>query len=146
METTTLRTIPGVNTWEALQGLQRAGFLNYMGELWQRHGDVFQFNVLNRHMVVAVHPEAVRHVNVTNRQNYDKLQSYDVVRKFILGNGLLASTGEIWRRQRKLMAPFFTPKGVQAYGEIMLKDGYRLLERWSGMSGKTVHIDEEMTF
>ena len=146
METTTLKTIPGVNTWEALRGFTRAGFLEYIGELWQQHGDVFQINIFNRRMVVAMHPDAVRHVNVANRQNYDKLQSYEVVRKFMTGNGLLTSTGDLWRRQRKLMSPFYTPKGVQAYGEIMLKDGYRLLDRWSGMNGRTVEIGEEMTF
>jgi hypothetical protein len=44
------------------------------------------------------------------------------------------------------MAPFHTPKGVQAYDEIMLKDGHRLLEQWSHMNQKTVEIGEEMTF
>ncbi len=146
METTTSRTIPGANTWEALRGLTRLGFLDYVGELWRRHGDVFQINIFSRRMVVAMHPDAVRHVNVTNRQNYDKLQSYDVVRRFMIGQGLLASTGDLWRRQRKLMAPFYTPKGVQAYADIMLKDGQRVLERWSGMNGRTVEIGEEMTF
>jgi cytochrome P450 len=141
-----IRSIPSVNTWEALSGFRRVGFLNYIGELWQKYGDVFQINLLNRHMVVAMHPDAVRQVNVTNRQNYDKLQSYDVVRKYILGNGLLASNGELWRRQRKLMSPFYSPKAVQAYGEIMLKDSYRLLERWSPMEGHTVEIGEEMTY
>jgi cytochrome P450 len=141
-----MRTITVVTTREALSGFRRAGFLDYIGELWQKYGDVFQINVLNRRMLVAMHPDAVRQVNVTNRQNYDKLQSYDVVRKYILGNGLVASTGELWRRQRKLMSPLYTPKGVQAYGEIMLKDGYRLSERWSHMDGRTVEIGEEMTY
>ena len=146
METISSKTIPGVNTWEALRGLRRAGFLNYIGELWQQYGDVFQIKIVNRHMVVAIHPEAVRHVNVANRQNYDKLQSYDLVRKFMTGNGLVSSNGDLWRRQRKLMSPFYTPKGVQAYGEIMLNDGHRLLERWSNMNGNSVHMGEEMTF
>ena len=146
MDTITLSTIPVVNTWEALRGLSRFGFLDYVGELWQQYGEVFQMNILNRRMVVAIHPDAVRQVNVTNRQNYDKLQSYDVVRKFILGSGLVASNGDLWRRQRKLMAPFYTPKAVQAYGEIMLNDGHRLLERWSQLDGRRVEIGEEMTF
>ena len=146
MELTTERTTPTVNTWESLLGLRRAGFLDYIGELWRQHGDVFQINIFNRRMIVALHPDAVRHVNVTNRQNYEKRQSYDLVRKYVLGYGLLTSNGELWRRQRKLMSPFYTPKGVQAYGEIMLKDGYRLLERWSTMVGTRVEMGEEMTF
>ncbi len=140
------KTIPGVNTLEALRGFSRVGFLDYIGELWQKYGDVFQINVLSRHMIIAIHPDAVRHVAVGNRQNYDKLQSYDVVRRFITGDGLLASRGDLWKRQRKLMSPFYTPKGVQAYGEIMLKDGHRLLERWSHLNGKHVEIGEEMTY
>jgi len=146
MEASTLGAIPGVKTIEALGGFRRVGFLDYVGELWQQHGDVFQIKIFNRHMIVAMHPEAVRHVNVTNRQNYDKLQSYDVVRKFLTGDGLLSRRGDLWKRQRKLMSPFYTPKGVQAYGEIMLKDGHRLLKRWSSMHGKTVEIGEEMTY
>src|SRR5919107_6458522 len=139
METISFKTIPGVKTWEALRGLRRAGFLDYIGELWQQYGDIFRIRIVNRHMVVAMHPEAVRHVNVANRQNYDKLQSYDLVRKFMTGDGLVSSQGELWRRQRKLMSPFYTPKGVQAYGEIMLKDGHRLLERWSHLNDQLVH-------
>ncbi len=146
MENTALRTVPGVKTWEALQGLSRAGFLEYIGELWQRYGDVFRMDIFNQHMIVAIHPDAVRHVNVSNRQNYDKLRSYDVVRRFLTGDGLVSSRGDLWRRQRKLMAPFYTPKGVQAYGEIMLKDGHRLRERWSKLEGSQVEIGEEMTF
>jgi cytochrome P450 len=146
MELTTTPTIPTVNTWEALRGLRRLGFLDYIGELWRQHGDVFQINIFNRRMIVAMHPESVRHVSVSNRQNYEKRESYDGVRKYILGYGLLTSNGELWRRQRKLMSPFYTPRGVQAYGEIMLRDGHRLLERWSRMAGERVEIGEEMTF
>ena len=110
METKTLKTIPGVNTWEALRGFTRAGFLEYIGELWQQHGDVFQINIFNRRMVVAMHPDAVRHVNVANRQNYDKLQSYEVVRKFMTGNGLLTSTGDLGAASASSCLRFIRPK------------------------------------
>ena len=139
-------TLPFVNTVEALRGFERAGFLGYVGQLWQKHGDTFQVNIFNRKMIIAIHPDAVRHVNVANRQNYDKLQSYDMVRKYLTGDGLLSSRGELWKRQRKLMSTFYTPKGVQIYGELMLNDGRRLLERWSNMQGKHVEIGEEMTY
>lgn len=45
------------------------------------------------------------------------------MRRYLVGDGLVASTGNLWRRQRKLLAPLFTPKGVQAYAEVMLRDG-----------------------
>ncbi|MCA9976237.1 MAG: cytochrome P450 [Anaerolineales bacterium] len=144
---TTLKRIPGPSLLEAIRGLRQHDFLTYIGQLWQAYGDIFQLRLGPRTLIFVMHPEAVRHINITNRQNYDKLKSYDTVRRYLIGEGLVASTGELWRRQRKLMSPFFTPRGVQAYAEIMLADGIQLLERWEGLaqSGRTIEMSEEMT-
>ncbi len=147
MSTATLKSIPGPGTLTALSGLVREDFLQYAGRLWRTYGDTFRLKLGRQDLIFAMHPEAVRYVNITNRQNYDKVRSYDGVRRYLIGDGLVASTGELWRRQRKLMSPFFTPRGVQAYAEIMLRDGQRLQERWAELarSGSTVEIGEEMT-
>lgn len=139
---------PGPGLLRFIHGVRKHGFLEFAGRQWREHGDVFQVRIGRRTLVFAMHPDAVEHVNVGHRQNYDKLGSYDVVRRFLLGDGLVVSTGELWRRQRKLMAPFFTPKGVQAYSQLMLSDGARLVERWQGLAsqGTEVEIAEEMTF
>lgn len=144
---TNAATLPGPGVWAALRGLGQQGFLDYLGHTWKTYGDTFQLRLGVRSLVVAVHPEAVRQVNVSNRQNYDKRASYDAVRRYLLGNGLVVSTGELWRHQRKLMAPFFTPAGVRAYADIMLRDAQHLHARWAGLaaSGQTVDIGEEMT-
>jgi cytochrome P450 len=132
---------------EALRGLRQHGFLTYVDQAWHTYGDIFQLRLGPRTLIFAIHPEAVRQVNVSNRQNYGKGKSYDGVRRYLTGQGLIASTGELWRRQRKLMSPFFTPRGVQAYADIMLRDGLQLLQRWEGLaaSGQTVEMGEEMT-
>lgn len=137
-----LKSVQGPNLFAAIRGLSQKGFLAYIGEQWQNHGDIFQLRLGSRTLIFAIHPEAVRYINITNRQNYDKLRSYDSVRRYLLGDGLVASTGELWRRQRKLMSPFFTPRAVQTYAEVMLRDGVRLLERWEGLvrEGQTVEI------
>lgn len=147
IEMTALKSIPGPGMLQAVNNLRRKDFLAYVGELWHTYGDTFQLQLGPRTLIFAMHPEAVRQINITNRQNYDKLKSYDSVRRYLIGEGLVASTGELWRRQRRLMAPFFTPRGVQAYADIMLKDGTRLLERWERLakSGQTVEMGEEMT-
>ena len=124
MKTGASKPLPRPRLFTAIRDLSQHGFLAYINQAWETHGDTFQLH-LGRTLVVAVHPEAVRHVNVTNRQNYDKLHSYDTVRRYLTGKGLVASTGALWRRQRKLMSPFFTPRGVEAYAEIMLRDGVR---------------------
>ena len=141
-------TIPGPGLLQFIKGVRAHGFLDFVGSLWREHGDVFQVRLGPRRLVFAMHPDAVERINVSQRQNYDKKASYEAVRKYLLGEGVLASTGEVWRRQRKLMAPFYTPKGVQAYAELMIRDGQRLVERWQDLANKgtEVEIAEEMTF
>jgi cytochrome P450 len=147
MNSTALKPLPGPSLLPALRGLRRSGFLAYIGQLWHTYGDTFQLRLGPRTLIFAIHPDAVRHITITHRQNYQKLKSYDTVRRYLVGEGLVASTGELWRRQRKLMSPFFTPRGVQTYADIMLRDGVWLLERWDNLarSGQTVEIGEEMT-
>ncbi len=146
MNTVALKPLPGRGSFAAIRGLSQHGFLAYVGQLWQAYGDSFQLQLGSRTLIFAIHPEAVRHINVTNRQNYDKLSTHDVLRRYLVGDGLVASTGELWRRQRKLMTPFFKPRGVQTYAAIMLRDGVQLIERWEGIarSGEAVQVDEEM--
>lgn len=140
--------IPGPGPLQFINGVRTLGFLDFVGKQWREHGDVFQVRIGRRTLIFAMHPDAVEHVNVSHRQSYEKRDSYDAVRKYLIGNGLVASNGELWRRQRKLMAPFYTPKGVQAYAELMIRDGERLLERWQVLAseGNEVEIAEEMTF
>ena len=138
---------PGPGLLRFIHGVRTLGFLEFMGRQWRAHGDVFQVRFGRRTLICALHPDAVEHVNVGQRHNYDKRASYDPVRKYLLGEGLVVSTGELWRRQRKLMAPFYTPKGVQAYAALMLRDGARLVDRWQALAsaGTEVEIAEEMT-
>ena len=138
---------PGPGFLQFIRGVRTHGLLEFVGRQWREHGDVFQVRIGRRTLIFAMHPDAVEHVNVGHRNNYDKLGSYDTVRRYLLGDGLVASTGDLWRRQRKLMAPFFTPRGVQAYAGLMLRDTARLVERWQALAnaGTEVEIAEEMT-
>jgi len=126
--------------------MQRKGMLGFFMDAWRRYGDLARIQIRSEVMFLVTHPEDVRAVNVTRRNNFEKLQSYDVVRELLLGDGLLTSTGKLWRRQRRLMAPFFTPTAVTDYLPAVLADGQVLIERWQRLagSGKPVEIIDEM--
>jgi cytochrome P450 len=126
--------------------MQRKGLLDFFVDAWRQYGDLARIQIRSEVMFLVTHPDDVRAVNVGKRKNYDKLQSYDVVRELLLGNGLLTSTGALWRRQRRLMAPFFTPKAVTDYYPVVLADGEALIERWDRLakSGETVEMINEM--
>ena len=137
---------PGPGTLDALLRIRRQGFLEATRGLWARHGDVFQVRLGPRRLVFALHPDAVRHVCVENRDAYDKVASYRTVRQYLTGDGLVGSRGALWRRQRKLMAPFFTPKAIRAYAETIRVEGEAARGRWAALaaSGRVVDMGEEM--
>lgn len=126
--------------------VRRDGLLAALEHHWRDLGDTFEFRAGPRSLLVAVHPQDVTHVNVTHRDGYDKLASYDSVRRYLTGLGLVGSRGALWRRQRRLMAPMFTPRNIAVYEPIMVQEAERLTERWAGLarSGERVDIGDEM--
>ncbi|WES64549.1 cytochrome P450 [Microbacter sp. GSS18] len=127
--------------------VRRRGFLDATGDLWRAHGDAFDVRIGSQRLMFLMHPDAVAQINVSSRDDFTKGKSYDGVRAYLIGSGLVGSTGDLWKRQRKLMAPFFTPRGVQAYSEIMLRDAIALSERWDNLADSDGRVDmsDEMT-
>ena len=135
------------STFELLKAIRRDGFLGWMMNTWRQHGDLIRIRMGSQSLLLVTHPDHVRHVNVTGRERYDKGESYDSLRELLLGHGIVTATGEDWRRQRRLMAPFFTPRGVEKFYPIFLSDTQRLIEHWKSQhqgSGRPVEMLDEM--
>ncbi|HQV71321.1 MAG TPA: cytochrome P450 [Thermoflexales bacterium] len=131
-----------------LEMKKNGGFLSFLESEWRKNGDLTHIQLGPRNMVLAVHPDAVKQIAIANRENYDKLDSYDIVRDYMTGNGILTSTGDPWRKQRKLMAPFFTPRAVEQFLPIMIEDAQSFVTRWDtkAATGETVEMVDEMMF
>src|SRR5690606_36625478 len=57
--------------------------------------------------------------------------------------GLLTSDGELWKRQRKLMAQAFTPKRVAEYAGTMVRVTDGALASWR--HGQEINLHQEMS-
>lgn len=136
--------------WGYLFELQRdtLGFLLRC----QAYGDVVKlpigriFELLIRRRDVAVyvltHPSDVKHVLVTNQDNYRK-GSVPSFESRIFGKGVLHTEGETHHRQRRLLLPFLHGKHVAAYANLITDKAHDLVGRWQG--GMTVDVRQEMT-
>ncbi len=95
---------------------------------------------------IAHDPAAVRRVFVDHVANYrkDKLQLR--VLSPGLGNGLLTAEGELWKAQRRALAPLFTPRAIDAFQPAMVASARWLIERWSPLrDGRRLDIAAEMS-
>lgn len=99
--------------------------------LFRRYGDIYRIYTpaFGRHVWLVSDPEAARHVLVVNHRNYVKGIGIERVR-ILLGNGLMASEGERWRRQRKMVQPAFHRTVLAALFDGMRAANERLLQRW----------------
>jgi len=59
----------------------------------------------------------------------------------IVGQGLLTSEGEFWRRQRKLTMPSFQRETIERYGSVMVDYSVQLRDSWKNGEERDVHHD-----
>jgi cytochrome P450 len=94
-------------------------------------GTIYKIKLLNKEYVVVNHPDAVRHVLVNNVKNYSRRKSYAFLQE-LLGDGLLTSEGEPWRKQRRLSQPAFSKEqlhGLITQMDVSIQD--YLKENWN---------------
>jgi cytochrome P450 len=121
--------------------------LAFITEAAREHGDVVQFRLGNINTFLLRHPDAVKHVLVDNNHNFNKqTHGYKRLRE-LLGNGLLTSEGEFWRRQRRIAQPGFHRKRIAGFGETMVEHTLDMLAQWDDRArlGQTVDILHEMS-
>ncbi|MEP6464536.1 MAG: cytochrome P450 [Frankiaceae bacterium] len=89
-------------------------------------------------------PEATARVLVGEAEGYrkDSLPYQETAALF--GDGLLTSQDERWRRQRRLVAPLFTPHRLAAdYVPLLEGEADRLRERWLAAPSAIVDVHAE---
>jgi len=101
--------------------------LGTMEQRFARYGDAHRGEVLGPPSYSFRHPDAVFDVLVTHASCFGKrTQNLE-----LLGNGLLLSEGEAWRRQRRRIQPGFHHESILAYGTLIEEEAERLLGRWA---------------
>jgi cytochrome P450 len=94
-------------------------------------GQLYRIKLLHKEYIVVNHPDAIRHILVNNVKKFSRRKSYAFLQE-LLGDGLLTSEGEPWRKQRRLSQPAFSKE--QLHGLITQMDASiqdYLKENWN---------------
>src|SRR5690606_41905574 len=95
---------------------------------------------------ISSHPDVIHEVLVTKAASCYKdrgVKNKKVGLARFLGDGLLTSDGEFWKRQRKLAAPALHSKRMASYADTMEDYTRKMLDTWR--DGARLDISHEMT-
>ncbi len=86
-------------------------------------GDIYRVFAPGRgvYNYVINHPDDIKRVLLSNHRNYTKGEGMDRV-KILLGNGIMTSEGDFWRKQRRMMQPSFHRRVIDQFRSIQRVD------------------------
>ncbi|MEO0574259.1 MAG: cytochrome P450 [Pseudomonadota bacterium] len=98
----------------------------------------------SRNAVVVSDPELIRQILVKQHTHYRKGRGFERV-KMLLGNGLIVSDADIWRRSRTMIQPAFKPRQIHRLTEHMRACAQRRIARWRTVAqqGATLNMTRE---
>ncbi|MEV4561574.1 cytochrome P450 [Kitasatospora sp. NPDC049285] len=145
MATAATRTLPELDPEELLRWRAEGGRLVDLLTAAARLGPVAGFRIGERQVVLVTGAEEVQHVLARHPDTYVK---HGHRAKVLLGDGLLCAAGEPWRRQRKLLQPQFTGRGIRAYEPQIELAVAAMAQRWqdAARAGEVRDVTADLRF
>ncbi len=148
MEKTVTKTAPGPSALSAFGALRRVQRdpIGFLGEGWRKYGDLVRFKIGPVENYLVADPEAVQQVLQTNNRNYNKQTTDNRKLKLALGEGLVTSDGDFWRRQRRIAQPAFHRERLQKFAGTITASTDAMSRAWrtNAESGRPLDVAHEM--
>ena len=111
-----------------------------------RYGDAVRMPMSPRTaLFVLSRPEHAEHILAHNQDGYVKAFTYKPLRALI-GDGLLTSEGDVWRRHRRLVQPLFSRRDVVTFGPAMTEAANLMLKGWDELpAAGTIDVAARMS-
>jgi cytochrome P450 len=123
--------------------------LGVMRRAAAEHGDVAAMTVgppgRRRRLYLVNHPDGVQRVLAGASARYVKGTPIQRQIAAVFGDGMLTSLGDTWLRQRRTLAPLFTPRRTDDYVAVMSAEAVRMIGRWTVNGSARIDLRDEMT-
>jgi enediyne biosynthesis protein E7 len=119
--------------------------LGLMSSAAQTYGDAVRMAIGPKTLYFFNHPDYAKHVLADNAANYHKGIGLAQAKR-ALGDGLLTSEGELWRKQRRTIQPAFQAKRIAQQAGAVVEESARLVARLRTLAGTgPVDLTRELT-
>ena len=141
---TPLRLPPGPE--EAIRIDVDAESLETLVRLQGEFGDIVSITTPDDRLVYFINdPNEIRSLLIQRHSRYGKGRGFERVR-MLLGNGIIVSDGDVWRRARTMIQPAFSRQNMHKLIAQMILCCRNRAERWEDVAaaGGVVNITREM--
>ena len=116
--------------------------LGFLSRCAAAYGDVVRLEVGAPTYLVS-NPEDIRHVLLTNCDNYAKTSRISGTRaRRFWGDGVVTAAGQAHLRQRRALQPMFHRKSIEPLAALMVQNTEAMLARWR--DGAEIDLNAEM--
>jgi cytochrome P450 len=106
----------------------------------REYGDVVRLRFGTLTFYLLLNPRDIEYVLRGNHRNFIKDKGTRLLSP-LLGQGLLTSEGDFWRRQRRLAQPAFQLEQIQRYSNVMVAYTERLIDGWQPGETRDIHAN-----
>ena len=140
-------SVPGTPPQRAFLTLNAFGrdSIGFLRRAATEYGDFFicRFGVLD--LYVAVDPALIEQILVKQHKKFIK-DSFTRGLNELLGEGLVTSDGDLWKRQRKIIAPPLQRKHIAGYADDMVALTAAFVEDWrDGAEHELLEVMNQLT-
>ena len=105
-------------------------------QLQREYGDMVSMHRPNGRLAYFINDAAEVHRILARRHaKYRKGPGFERV-KMLLGNGLIVSDGDVWRRSRRMVQPAFGRQNIHRLVDVMVECSQRRDRHWSALAAK----------
>jgi cytochrome P450 len=112
-----------------------------MRQMARDYGDIVRFQVMMQERILLNRPDAINQVLVIQQGKFHKSELTRRVTARMLGQGLLISEGEFWRRQRRLAQPAFHRSRTNDYASTMLEIAQAHIRDWRDAEQRNIALE-----
>ncbi len=140
----TTKIAPGPSFLKLLTHASEAkkNLITPLQKFFDEYGNVFKIPMGFTSIYAFRTPEAAKEILQDKAKSM--CRSYDGL-KPLIGEGLLTSEGELWRKQRKMLSPLFHQKSIENFYQNILEETSSLVNTWKKVdSSNELIIDPYM--
>jgi cytochrome P450 len=101
--------------------------LGFLTRMQKEYGDVVRMPFALAPIYLVTQPDLIGRVLVNTEKNNRKSFGYRRL-KLLLGEGLVTSSGELWRTQRRLANPAFHQRAIHGFFQVIQEESLKLVE------------------